>query len=55
MDEKPYATHFKLKCYPIDARDEFIFKTDLLKRAKRAFARHHIHYPIVLTQPSNSE
>ncbi|WP_041698773.1 mechanosensitive ion channel family protein [Thalassoporum mexicanum] len=55
MDEKPFATHFKLKCYPIDARDEFIYKTDLLKRAKQAFIRHDINYPIVLTQPQPNQ
>jgi small-conductance mechanosensitive channel len=49
MDEKPFATHLKLKCYPIDARDEFIYKTDLLKRAKQAFSHHQIHYPNMAT------
>lgn len=45
IQEKPWGTHFKLKCYPIDARDEFIFQTDLICRAKVAFAKANIAYP----------
>lgn len=45
LDEKPWGTHFKLKCYPIDVRDEFIYQTDLIKRAKRAFAKAGMSYP----------
>ncbi len=46
MAEKPWGSHFKLKCYPIDARDEFIYQTDLTKRAKQAFAQYDISYPV---------
>lgn len=45
MNEKPWGTHFKLKCYPMDARDEFIYKTDLIARSKQAFANYGIRYP----------
>jgi small-conductance mechanosensitive channel len=45
--EKPWATHLKLKAYPMDARDEFIYKTDLTLRVKKACARHELHYPQV--------
>lgn len=45
MDEKPWGTHFKLKCYPIDARDEFVYKTDLIRRAKQAFLQLNLEYP----------
>ena len=45
MSETPYGTHFKLKSYPLDARDEFIYITDLTNRAKKAFARYRIAYP----------
>ncbi|MGB5596471.1 MAG: mechanosensitive ion channel family protein, partial [Crocosphaera sp.] len=47
MEEKPWGTHFKLKCYPFDARDEFIYQTDLIKRAKQAFEQHGISYPVL--------
>jgi small-conductance mechanosensitive channel len=46
IEETPWNTHFKLKCYPIDARDEFIYQTDLIKRAKQAFAQEGIPYPV---------
>ena len=45
VSEKPWGTAFKLKAYPLDARDEFIYKTDLTVRAKRAFAKHQLAYP----------
>lgn len=45
MKELPWCTHFKLRSYPMDARDEFIYQTDLIRRAKQAFAKHGIFYP----------
>lgn len=45
MEAKPWGTQFKLKSYPLDARDEFIYKTDLTIRAKRAFAKYNFGYP----------
>lgn len=45
--EKPWATHLQLKAYPMDARDEFVYKTDLVLRVKQACARHQIPYPQV--------
>lgn len=45
VEEKPWGTLFKLKSYPLDARDEFIYKTDLTRRAKRAFKKHNSPYP----------
>ena len=34
-----------LKAYPMDARDESIYKTDLLKRSKQALIHYGISYP----------
>ena len=45
MVEEPWGTVFKLKAYPLDARDEFIYQTDLITRAKQAFIRHKVDYP----------
>lgn len=45
VEEKPWGTQFKLKCYPMDARDEFTYQTDLLKRAKQVFAQHNLSHP----------
>lgn len=47
MEEKIWGTHFKLKCYPMDARDEFVYQTDLIRRAKRVFAQKDLPYPMV--------
>ncbi|MEO0457849.1 MAG: mechanosensitive ion channel domain-containing protein [Cyanobacteria bacterium P01_A01_bin.114] len=44
-EEKPWGTHFRLKAYPMDARNEFIYKTDLTQRAKYMFAKYKIQYP----------
>ena len=53
--EKPWATHLTLKAYPIDARDEFVYKTDLALRVKQACARHHIPYPHIPAQSYSSD
>lgn len=45
VEEKLWGTHFRLKSYPMDARDEFVYKTDLVRRAKQAFARERLPYP----------
>lgn len=34
--EKPWGTHYKLKTYPVDARDQFQFLSDLTIRGKAA-------------------
>ena len=46
--EETWATHLKLKAYPMDARDEFVYKTDLILRIKKACARHQLPYPRTL-------
>lgn len=53
MDEKPWGTHFKLKCYPMDAQNEFVYKTDLIRRAKRAFSQYDLPYPVFATDDRN--
>ncbi|MBV5261249.1 mechanosensitive ion channel family protein [Synechococcus moorigangaii CMS01] len=52
MEEQMWGTQFKLRCYPMDARDEFIYKTDLIRRAKQAFAHQGLPYPRFLPHPS---
>ncbi len=37
--EKPWGTHYKLKAYAKDSRDQFEFVTDLTLRAKEALQR----------------
>jgi small-conductance mechanosensitive channel len=45
MKEHIWGTEFKLRSYPMDARDEFAYQTDLIRRAKRAFGQQGLPYP----------
>ena len=45
VSEETWATHLKLKAYPMDAREEFAYKTDLILRIKKACMRHQLPYP----------
>jgi len=45
ITEHSWGSLFKLRSYPLDARDEFDYKTDLTVRAKREFAKHDLAYP----------
>lgn len=45
MSEESWGSLYKLKCYPIDAREEFLYQTDLTIRAKKMFAKHRLPYP----------
>ncbi len=47
VEEQLRGTHFKLKSYPMDARDEFIYKTDLTRRVKQAFTSLNLSYPLI--------
>ncbi len=40
--EKPWGTHFRLKAYPMDGRDQFLFITDLTLRGKAMLRRLNI-------------
>ncbi|RMF21161.1 MAG: mechanosensitive ion channel family protein [Cyanobacteria bacterium J083] len=53
IEDQPWGTIFRLKSYPLDARDEFIYQTDLLTLAKNAFNKQNIPYPrLPLNMPS---
>ncbi len=34
--EKPFGTHYRIKAYPLDPRQQFAFVTDLTVRGKAA-------------------
>jgi small conductance mechanosensitive channel len=42
--EKPMGTHYKLKAYVKDSRDQFLFISDLTVRAKQSFINRGIEY-----------
>ncbi len=49
--EKPWGTHYKIKAYPVDGRDQFQFITDLTIRGKAALAATGIlpaHPPVAV-------
>jgi len=53
IQEKPWGTHYKLKAYPIDARDQFLFTTDLTARGKEALLNMGIEFinvPLSVTE-----
>ena len=54
MEEKIWGSLFKLKAYPIDARSEFSYRTDLTVRAKKKFEKSKIAYPDFSTFPAST-
>lgn len=38
LEETPYGTHYKIKAYPFDLRDQFAFVSDLTVRGREAIA-----------------
>lgn len=45
MKEHPWETEFKLCAYPMDIRNEFVYQTDLIYRAKEVLRRQKLPYP----------
>lgn len=43
VHEKPWGTHYRLKAYPIDGRDQFKFTSDLTTRGKMVLAKLGVH------------
>ncbi|MCP5097921.1 MAG: mechanosensitive ion channel [Chloroflexi bacterium] len=41
--EKPWGTHYRLKAYPIDGRDQFKFTSDMTVRGKAALSKLGVH------------
>jgi small conductance mechanosensitive channel len=51
--EKPWATHYRLKAYPIEGRDQFQFTSDLTVRGKQALAELEVKAAAWLPIPGN--
>lgn len=53
--EKPWGTHYRLKAYPMDGRDQFLFITDLTLRGKAMLRRLNVRPAVVtaVAQPLN--
>lgn len=46
VHEKPWGTWYRLKAYPVDARQQFRFTTDLTVRGKAALARLGVAFAV---------
>lgn len=52
VQEKPWGTHYRLKAYPVDPRDQFRFRTDLTIRGKAVLNQLGVEY---ITIPVSAE
>ncbi len=50
--EKPWGTHYRLKGYPLDARQQFRFISDLTVRGKAALGALGVRFAVAATQAS---
>lgn len=46
-EERPWGICFMLKAYPMDARDEFVYKTSLIRSTWRVFIEHNLPRPMI--------
>ncbi len=51
--EQPWGTHYRLKAYPLDGRDQFLFTTDLTLRGKAMFRRLQVETASVMVVPQS--
>ena len=45
--DKPWGTHYRLKAYPIDPRQQFNFITDMTIRGKKALNKMGVEFAVV--------
>ena len=55
LSETPYGTHYRLKAYPFDMRDQFVFVSDLTVRGKAAIARAGARQVVVAAAAERSK
>ena len=53
--EKPWGTHYRLKAYPIDLRQQFHFISDLTIRGKAALIRLGLDFALVPAMEQNQQ
>ncbi len=54
VEEKPWATHYRLKAYPINPEDQFLFVTDLTVRGKSALKDLDVTFKTVNALPEGA-
>lgn len=47
IQEKPWGTHYRVKAYPVDPRDQFCFITDLTVRGKAALSDLEVEFVVL--------
>ena len=55
VSEKPWATHYRLKAYPIDLRQQFHFITDLTLRGKAVLSRLEMDFAMIPAIPKQTD
>ncbi|MEJ2670766.1 MAG: mechanosensitive ion channel [Deltaproteobacteria bacterium] len=55
VQEQPWGTHYQLKAYPLDGRDQFLFVSDLTVRGKAALARMGVNPAQALPAPATQD
>ncbi len=45
--EKPWGTHYRLKAYPVNPRQQFLFTTDLTVRGKAALGQRGVKFALI--------
>lgn len=57
LSNEPWGTHYRVKAYPFDLRDQFAFISDLIVRGKDALAERNFQevvVPFALTQTADA-
>lgn len=54
LENQPWGTHYKVKAYPFDMRDQFAFVSDITVRGKAALAELGIEEAAVLAPLENA-
>ncbi len=54
IQEKPHGTHYRIRAYPNDDRDQFLFITDLTVRGKSALMELGVEFAPIFPPPVNS-
>jgi small-conductance mechanosensitive channel len=58
LTQEPWGTHYKLKAYPYDMRDQFMFVSDLVVRGKQVLAElevTEVSAPYAATRPRDQQ
>lgn len=55
VQEQPWGTHYQLKAYPLDGRDQLLFSSDLTVRGKTALAKMGVKPAGALPAPATQD